>query len=124
MDTHLRTQVTIGIMAFDQHCYTFYTSLIPGQIIKDICLKTLFFSPPEIHTQKHIYPVLGFSPACSGVNGQKRIVLVMLTGEHALELKVVYPGFQFPKGSSHFLCRLCIFLLQGHFKQQGSFLPG
>ena len=124
VDTHFRTQVTIGVMTFDQDCYTFYARLISGQVIEDISRKTLFLSPPEIHAQKHIYPVLGFGPAGSSMNGQKGIILVMLAGEHALQLKVIDPGFQVIEGFSHLLFRFFIFLLQGHFKHQGSVFPG
>jgi hypothetical protein len=48
----------------------------------------------------------------------------MLTGEHALQLKIIHPGFQSLKGIAYLFCRLFVFLFQGHFKQQRSLFPG
>ena len=69
-------------------------------------------------------PVLSFRATCPGMNCQKRIVLVVFSGEHALNFKAVNLYLQLRKGCGHFFGGLFIFLFQSHFKQQRSIFPG
>ena len=88
-------------MTFNKQGNTFYASFVPWYIVKNISPEPLIFSPPVIHTQKHVGPVLGFRATRAGMNCQQRIILIMLTGKHAFQFKIADPRLKRRKGFSH-----------------------
>ena len=77
-----RFQVTIGIATGDQERGTFDACLVAVLEIHCFHTITVAFGIAHIHPQQHLGPVLGFGAAGAGVQGENRIIRIILAGQH------------------------------------------
>src|SRR5690554_1403016 len=73
VDTPFPFQITIGIIPFNQECYTLDSCFITGLKIKGTYLITIAFRPTGIHPQEYLSSILGLCSSSSRMNGQNGI---------------------------------------------------
>ena len=67
---------------------------IASRTLDQLGLKSLRFTPTEIHTQNHLCPILGLCATGARLNIEIGIVLIDLTRKHAPKLKRFQNRFQ------------------------------
>src|SRR5690554_167440 len=67
-------QITIGIIPFNQECYTLNPCLFTGLEIKGGYLITITFRPTGIHSQQDFSPILGLCPSCPRMDRENGIM--------------------------------------------------
>jgi len=65
----------------------FYAGLISREIVNNLDLHPLVFTPSSVHPEEHFYPVLGLSSPCSCIDCQNGISLVIRISEQGLKFE-------------------------------------
>ena len=60
--------------------------LVAGLVVDQLALEAAALGPPQIHAQQHFGPVLRLGAAGAGVDGDDRVLAIVLAAEHLLDL--------------------------------------
>src|SRR5258705_9260020 len=80
------SQQTICVFAFDLKSHAFDSRFLTRLIIDNLGLELPPLGPLQIHTQKHLGPVLRLGSARSWVNRANCVTRIVLTGEERFGL--------------------------------------
>ncbi len=95
MHAFFRFQVAIGIATGDQQRGAFDACLVAVLEIHRFHTITVAFGIAHVHPQQHLGPVLGFGATGSGVQGENRVVRIILAGQHQRKLQLLDVMLQF-----------------------------
>ena len=98
MNTILRFEVAVGIITIDLDSNRLDTSLVAFEHISDFGFVALFFAPAEIHTHKHLSPVLSLSTTSTSNDFDNSAEFVLFATEHIAHFEV------FDEGNSVVVC--------------------
>jgi len=74
-------------------------------------------TPPQVHAQQHLCPVLGFGAAGAGLDIEKSAVRVHLAAEHAPQLEMAHLGLEALRVAFDVAGRRLIALAGGELEQ-------
>ncbi|MNC35510.1 hypothetical protein D3C75_839970 [compost metagenome] len=97
-------QIAIDIVAFDQQSNTLDPGFVTRQIIQDFYLEAAFLRPAGIHAQQHLAPVLGLRSACTRMQLQYGIKLVIRLVQQQLQFEFIHLAAYTADGVGN-LCR-------------------
>ena len=81
VDSALAAQVAVGVAAADFDCRALDAGLFACSHVEDVCLVAALVGPAEVHSQKHLCPVLRVGAACAGVNRQNGVATIVFAGK-------------------------------------------
>ena len=116
VDPCLGLEIAVGVLPFDNNGYILNTRLFSREDIDYLGDKTSALSPPQVHAQQHLGPILGLSAAGSGIDADNDVPTVVIVGEHAFQFEGTEPLFSFGQ-SFDGLCRLSPILYLGDLQE-------
>jgi len=66
-------QIAIGVISGSGECYTFNAGFITGLEVDQNEFEPFTLQPARVHAKQHFGPVLGFSTAGAGIDGNDGI---------------------------------------------------
>src|SRR5690242_5193407 len=81
MHTDFRLEQPVGVFAVDFEGNGLDARAFTLEAVRDQSVEALLLGPPKIHAQQHFGPVLAFSAAGAGVNGDDGVAHVVLARE-------------------------------------------
>ena len=88
MDPRLRLEVPVTVRSVDRQGRALDPGFVSGQEVQRFNLESLPFSPPHVHAQQHLRPILGFRAAGPGVDGEDGVVGIPLPRQQHLDSKL------------------------------------
>src|SRR5207237_8845059 len=94
------------------------SSCCPGLLSVKHSLKALKLSPPAIHSEQHLSPILRFSSSCPGMDSHDRVPRIIFTGKQAFGFQPIYELPQSVDFATQFTVDVLPFT--GQFKVSGN----
>ena len=79
MNPHLAFEIAVSILTLYQNRGTLDAGLVAVQVIQYRHLIIMPLGKPQIHSVKHLHPILGLGTAGTGVEGEDGVVLIEFT---------------------------------------------
>ena len=92
VDPVLGLEVSVGVPSHDLHGCALDAGTLTLKAIDEDRLEALPLTPPQVHAEQHLTPVLGLRSPCAGVYREQRVSLVVLSAQHVPELELIDPG--------------------------------
>ncbi len=89
MDPPLRLHVSVRVVPLDKDCGAHDPRLLPFLLLEEFHFEPVPVGEAQVHPQEHFGPVLGLGPPGAGVDRKDRVPLVVLPGEHPVQLDPV-----------------------------------
>ena len=84
---------TISVGALDHHGSALHAGFVTVQIVQQLHGVAVGIGPAVVHTIQHLCPVLCFSAARTGVEGENGVAVVIFTVQHGHQLQIVHSFF-------------------------------
>ena len=91
----LTLEEAVGVFALDDDIGGLEAGLFAVLIVHDLIGKAVALGPPGIHAVQHLAPVLRFSAARARVEGNQRVVFIVLAGQQGGKLLLGHTFLQF-----------------------------
>ena len=91
VDAGLAFQIAVSVEALNKNHGAFQPRFFAIQVVQGFHLEIVALAPAAVHSVKHLRPVLSLSAAGAGVEGQNRVISVILSceqGSQALLLQL------------------------------------
>ncbi len=87
MHACLGGEQAIGVIAGDDHRHALDPGLVARLQIHDLTAETPPLRPAHVHAHQHLGPILRLGAASAGMDGDDRVLLVELAGQHGPDLR-------------------------------------
>ena len=112
-----RAEVAVSVRALNAECYALQAGLFAVQKIHNLALKAVFLAEAGIHTVQHIRPILRLGAACTGVQREDAVVVIIRAAEQYLDLQFLQIGRESVKVMLHLFGQRFITLLGAQLPQ-------
>src|SRR3989337_2633526 len=106
-------EIPIGISTFYKKCSAFYSSSISRLIVEHFYLVSVSFPIPEIHSKKHLSPILCLCSTCACIDRNYGVLFVILIAEHSFKFHALDFAFDIGDFYLSLFCRFFILLFRG-----------
>ena len=86
MNAGFGRQQSVRVLPGDGEGDALQPGLVARLVVDDLALEPAALHPSQIHAQEHLGPILRFGTAGARVNGDNRVLAIVLTAEHLLDL--------------------------------------
>ena len=118
VDSLFGAQISVSVFSVHLERHALDPCHISFQIVQHFYAVIFLFGPPCIHPVKHVRPVAGFCPACSGMERNDRVISVIRSGKKRADAQFLKAGlelFQFFLYSRH---RLFVGIFLTHLNEK------